>query len=206
MLNMTQRVKHCNFLWCSIWFKEGNTAILCEAERDKHCRIVLWRWPWRVMLSMKQRGIHCRLVFVLNSTEKQIAMEVCEELMREMPKCSKHEWRHKGGRGVGGLLSGFRFLSCGLMFGRWAFVRLAFVPVPSQVYPKETLTHFPSPQEPELFFHWTLFQRGLSVRVMIGLASVLLCLICSHNFWWPWYYRSWKCQKSETTQSLNLFQ
>ena len=63
MLNMTQRVKHCNFLWCSVWLKEANTAILCEfevdtdklreasaaiscGETDKHCRLVLcWTRP-----------------------------------------------------------------------------------------------------------------------------------------------------------------
>ena len=34
-------------------------------------------------------------------------MEVCEEMMRWMPKCSKHEWRHKEEK------------------SRWAFVRIS---------------------------------------------------------------------------------
>ena len=32
---------------------------------------------------------------VLNTTEMQTRVEVCEEMMRGMPRCSKQEWRHK---------------------------------------------------------------------------------------------------------------
>ena len=38
---------------------------------------------------------------MLNTAEKEIAMEVCEAMRRRMPKCSKHKWRHKDGEGWG---------------------------------------------------------------------------------------------------------
>ena len=41
------------------------------------------------------------------SVGTQIAMEVGEEMMRGMPTCSKHEWRHRGKK------------------SRWAFVRIS---------------------------------------------------------------------------------
>ena len=78
---------------------------------------------------------------MLNTTERGIAMEVCEETNGDIR-----------GKKVGGLLSGFRFPFGGLMFGRWAFVQWAFVPLPGQAYPKEEWTHLLSPQEPEIFF------------------------------------------------------
>ena len=85
-------------------------------------------------------------------------MEVCEEMIRGMPKCSKHERRHKGEK-VGGLLSEFQFLSGGLTIGWWAFV-----PLPGQVYSNKTLTHSVSRQEPKPFSPRTLFNRNHSVR------------------------------------------
>ena len=120
---------------------------------------------------------------MLNTTERQILTEVCEEMMRGMPKCSKHEWRHKERereKNVGGLLSRIRLLSSGLMVGQWAFVRWAFVPLPGQIYSKEKLTNFLSRREPELFSFsfspWTLFYQGLSVRVRVAysISSVVL--------------------------------
>ena len=99
-------------------------------------------------------------------------MEECEEMMRGIPMCSKHEWRPKGGGGgVGGLLCRFR-LSDGLTFGWWAFFWWAFVPLPGRIYSKEKLTHFLSRQEPDFFFlslSLGQFHRGFPVRVMIRL-------------------------------------
>ena len=54
-------------------------------------------------------------------------MEVCEEIMRGMPRCVVStngditEIKEREKKIVGGLLYRFRFLSGGLMFGRWAF-------------------------------------------------------------------------------------
>ena len=55
-------------------------------------------------------------------------MEVCEETMRRIPKCSKHEWRHEGvGRGRGECQWAFVRMSVSV---RWAHVRpVGFCPV-----------------------------------------------------------------------------
>ena len=39
-------------------------------------------------------------------------MEKCEEMMRGTPKCSKHEWRHKG-KIIGGFCPDFGFCPVG---------------------------------------------------------------------------------------------
>ena len=51
---------------------------------------------------------------------------------------------------------GFFFLPDFTLSGGPVFGRLAFAFLPAQVYPKEKLTHFPSRQEPELFFFYFL--------------------------------------------------
>ena len=70
MLKMTQRGKHYNFVWCSTWLKEANTAILCEGEVDterqtlSYCIMTMGMTqrqtlPSRVVLNMTQRGTLC---------------------------------------------------------------------------------------------------------------------------------------------------
>ena len=76
VFNMTERGKHCNLRWRWGWYRETNSAILCGAEYNTERQSL----PSCVML---------------NTTERQTQMEVCEEMMRGMPRCSKQEWRHK---------------------------------------------------------------------------------------------------------------
>ena len=106
MLNIAPRGKLCHLLWCSVWLKEANTAILCEVEVDTDKDIVLLyhgvgydserqTLPSRVMCWIWNREASC---VPLNTTERRIAMEESEEMMRGMPKCSKHEWRQKRGK------------------------------------------------------------------------------------------------------------
>ena len=147
MLNMTQRGKHCHLVWRLGW---------CS---DKHSHIVPWRWLWlreanSVISCDVQRGKHCRLVLRSIRPRGKLRWKCVKKWW--MPKWSKHKWRHKEKK-AGGLLSGFRFLSGGLMLGRWAFV-----PLPGQVYPKEKLTHFLSRQEPEHFPLGTVLPRSFS--------------------------------------------
>ena len=88
----------------------------------KHCRIVLFRWLWL----REANSISCDAEYeterqtlsscvVLNTTERQIAMEMCEVMMRGVLKCSKHEWRLKGeGRGMSvGFCTDFGFFPVG---------------------------------------------------------------------------------------------
>ena len=155
MLNLTQRGKHYHLVWCSAWLKEANAAILCEGEVGTKIQTL----SYHIMtMSMTQTQRHTTMscgaeyeterqtllsCVVLNTTESQIPMEVCEEIMRGMPRCSKYKWRHNRDKRerekkiVGGLLYRFRFLSGGLMFGRWAVA-----PIPGQIYSKETTDSF----------------------------------------------------------------
>ena len=121
VFNMTERGKHCHLMRRWSWYREINSSISCCAEYDTERQSL-------------------PLCVVLNRTEMQTLMEVCEEMMRGMPRCSDQEWRHKRDwkkEKVGGLLYGFRLLSCGLMAGRWAFA-----PKPGQIYPRETTDSF----------------------------------------------------------------
>ena len=93
---------------------------------------------------------------MLNSTEKQTSMEVCEETTRGVPRCGKYGWQHEKIILKSQLLSGFRFLSVGLMFGRWALS-----PTPGK------LTHFLSRQELELFFSETISERSFSPCIIM---------------------------------------
>ena len=109
-LVMTQRGKLCHLVWCWMWHREVKY----------YC--VVWWW---IQLRGKLQWKHVKRWWEA-----------------WMPRCRKYEWRHnrhkRGGRkNVGGLLYGFRFLSGGLMFGRWAFAL-----IPGQMYPKETTDSF----------------------------------------------------------------
>ena len=122
-------------VWCSIWPKEANTAILCEGEVDTERNFSISRSA--EYDTERQSLASCA---VLNTTEMKTQMEFCEEMMRGIPRCSKQEWRQKKrlkSKTVGGLLYGFRLLSCGFMAGRWAFA-----PIPSQIHPRETTDSF----------------------------------------------------------------
>ena len=72
---MTEGGKHCHLMWRWGWYREINSAIVCDAEYDTERQSL----PFCVML---------------NTTEMQTRMEVCEEMMRGMSRCSKQEWRH----------------------------------------------------------------------------------------------------------------
>ena len=119
-------------------------------------RIVLWRWLWlreailpsRVMLNnMKQRGKHLVLHWIRPRGKLR-----WERVKRWWEGCLIVECTNGDIRGKKVGRSGFRFLYGGLMFGWWAFVQSAFVPLPGQVYPKEKLIFFfLSRQELELF-------------------------------------------------------
>ena len=63
---------------------------MCEGEVDTERQIL----PSRVVLNMTQRQSLPSCV-VLYTTEMQTQMEVCEEMMRGMPRCSKQKWRCK---------------------------------------------------------------------------------------------------------------
>ena len=57
---------------------------------------------------------------MLNTAERQSAMQESEEVRRGMPKCSKHEWRHGGGgEGVGGLFPYIGFCLVGSCSVGW---------------------------------------------------------------------------------------
>ena len=107
------------------------TTTLVMSQRDK----LVWCAKYE---TERQTLLFC---VMLNTTARQISMEVCEEMIRGMPKCSKHEWRRKKRKNVDGLLSGFRVLSGGLMFGLLAFV------LPAKYIQRKFFTHFLSRQE-----------------------------------------------------------
>ena len=121
VFNMTERGKRCQLMCRWGWYREINSAISCGSEYDTERQSL----PSCVML---------------NATEMQAQVEVCEEMMRGMPRGNKQKWRYKRDltknktktkRIEGGLLNGFRLLSCGPMAGRWAFA-----PIPGQIYLK----------------------------------------------------------------------
>ena len=87
-------------------------------------------------------------------------MEVCEEMMRGMPK---HEWRHKGGGGS--RLAFFLFLRI-LVSVRWAHVRpVDFRPSTRPSISNGKIYLFSISTRTRTFFlPQTLFHRGLSVR------------------------------------------
>ena len=144
MISMTQRGKHSHFVWSWGWY------------RDKHCRIVLWRWLCLReaksaiacdVLNMKQRGKECRLVLCWIRRRGKITMEVGEEMMRGMPQ---HEWRHKvEKKKLEGFFSEFCFLSW------WAFVRWAFVPCPAKYIQRKNWLIFNLDKNPNFFFSFS---------------------------------------------------
>ena len=110
---------------------------------------------------------------VLNATEMQTQMEVCEEMMRGVPTCSKQEWRHKRDftkrkKKWVGFCTDFDFCPV----GAWSAGGL-LPPYPAKYIQGKRLTHFLSRQEPDLglfvlvvvlVFSCTLFERYLSGR------------------------------------------
>ena len=90
-LGSKHQLTNYHLVWCSIWPKEAEIAILCEGEVDTERQTL----PSRV---------------VLNMTLRQTPMETCEEMMRGMPMCSKYEWRHNRDKREGNKISRWAFV------------------------------------------------------------------------------------------------
>ena len=85
---------------------------------------------------------------VLNTTEMQTQMEVCEEMMRGMPRCSKQEWRHQRDffkKQEVGFCTDFDFCPV----GPWPAGEL-LPPYPAKYIQGKRLPHFLSRQEPNV--------------------------------------------------------
>ena len=107
----------------SQFFPERQTLLACLVFR----MILLYYELW-----YDSKGSSLPSCVMLNTTEEQTSVDVCEETIRGEPRCDKHKYRHKKRERISWLSSGFQFLSGGLLS-----------PIPGKLTQKTgKLTHF----------------------------------------------------------------